>query len=60
MLEGCTREESAAIFASNVIGDDPLGSFQRHAVAVNQPFRQPRALERVCNDPYPDLPRPPT
>jgi hypothetical protein len=40
MLEGCTREESIAIIASKVIGDDPLGFFQRHALAVNQALRR--------------------
>jgi uncharacterized protein (TIGR03086 family) len=56
MLEGCTREESIAIFASNVIDDDPFGSFQRHALEVNQAFRQPGSLERVCHHPYRDFP----
>ena len=26
------------IFASNVVGDDPLGSFRRHALAVRHAF----------------------
>jgi len=55
MLEGCPREETVEIFASNVVGDDPLGSFRRHALAVRHAFRQPGALERVCHHSYRDF-----
>jgi uncharacterized protein (TIGR03086 family) len=55
MLEGCAREETLEIFASNVIGDDPLGSFRRHALAVRRAFGQPGALERVCHHSYRDF-----
>ena len=62
LVRTCTRdvgrlstEETVEIFASNVVGDHPLGSFRRHALAVRHAFRQPGALERVCHHSYRDF-----
>jgi uncharacterized protein (TIGR03086 family) len=49
ILAGETYEQVGPRFAGDVLGEDPLGSYDRSAASAAGAFRAPGALERLCH-----------
>jgi uncharacterized protein (TIGR03086 family) len=56
VLAGASRDEGLAVFAADLLGDDPLGAYAASAEAAEAAFEAPGALEAICHHPAADLP----
>lgn len=56
LLEGAHRAEAIGYLTGLPLGDDPLATYDEHAGAQLAAFREPGAMERICEHPMGDLP----
>ncbi len=56
LLDGCSRDEAAAIFAGTTVPEDVVAEFNRLADGQAEAFAAPGALDRICAHPRGDFP----
>jgi len=56
LIDGCTRDEAAAILERDVLGDNPVADFMRATAAVPDAFRRPGVMGHVYSHPLQDVP----